>query len=154
MPVSKLKRVFSLCSSAADIISWGVHLPQYTQIPFNALISTENTVIDWSVRSPQMALLGLLCASLLLGSARADDDRDVDHDRARAALQAGEVLPLSTVLERVSRDYPGQVLEVELTRHDSRWIYKFKLLQPGGNLLRLHVDARTGAVMPRRKGAP
>jgi len=110
----------------------------------------------WLVRITKIALWGLLGATLALSSAWADDDRDGDHDhdRARAALQAGEVLPLSTVLERVSREYPGQVLEVELTRHDGRWIYKFKLLQPGGNLLRLHVDARTGAVMPRRKGAP
>lgn len=108
----------------------------------------------WPVRYSQKALWGLLCASLTLGSAWADDDQDVDHDRARAALQAGEVLPLSTVLDRVSREYPGQVLEVELMRHDNRWIYKFKLLQPGGSLLRLHVDARTGAVLPRRKGAP
>lgn len=110
----------------------------------------------WLVRISKWVLPGLLGASLVLGSAWADEDQDHDgdHDRARAALQAGEVLPLSTVLDRVSREHPGQVLEVELTRHDNRWVYKFKLLQSGGNLLRLHVDARTGAVLPRRKGAP
>jgi hypothetical protein len=38
------------------------------------------------------------------------------HDRARQAVEAGEILPLRTVLERVERDYPGQVLDVELER--------------------------------------
>ena len=38
---------------------------------------------------------------------------DSDHDRARAALVAGEVLPLPAVLERVGREHPGQVLAVD-----------------------------------------
>jgi len=66
-----------------------------------------------------------------------------DHERARAALQAGEVLPLRTLLERVERSHPGQVLEVELERDDGRWIYELKLLQAGGRLLKLKLDART-----------
>lgn len=84
----------------------------------------------------------------LFGPAWADDD---DHDRARKALQAGEVLPLKTILERVERSHPGQVMDVELEReHDSRggrWIYKLKVLQPDGALLRLKVDAREGTVL-------
>jgi signal transduction histidine kinase len=38
--------------------------------------------------------------------AQADDD----HDQARAALRAGEVLPLQTVLNRIATAYPGRVL--------------------------------------------
>lgn len=79
-------------------------------------------------------------------------DGDHDHDRARAALQAGEVLPLPVVLERVSRDYPGNVLEVELEREKGLWIYELKILQSGGSLLRLKVDARTAELIKRREG--
>jgi uncharacterized membrane protein YkoI len=64
-------------------------------------------------------LVGLVVASSLAwaGSSRAGGDgQGSDHDRARQALEAGEVLPLRTILERVEREYPGQVLEVELER--------------------------------------
>lgn len=70
-----------------------------------------------------------------------------DHDRARQAVQAGQVLPLRTVLERLEREHPGQVLEVELEQDDDVWIYEVKLLQDGGQLLRLKLDARTAALL-------
>lgn len=76
---------------------------------------------------------------------------DSDHDRARAALVAGEVLPLPAVLERVGREHPGQVLAVELEREHGRWTYELKLLQPDGGLLKLDVDARDGTVLKRRQ---
>jgi hypothetical protein len=93
--------------------------------------------------------LGLLVAGLLPAPVQAREDRD--HDRARAAVQAGEVLPLATLLERVQRRHPGQVLEVELERDDGRWIYELKLLQPGGQLLKLEVDAATAQVLQVRR---
>ena len=74
-----------------------------------------------------------------------------DHDRARQALEAGEILPLKTVLERLARDNPGQVMEVELERRGERWVYEIKLLRPGGALAKLLVDARDGAVIARRE---
>lgn len=74
-----------------------------------------------------------------------------DHERARAALQAGEVLPLPQLLERVAREQPGQVLAVELERHDGLWVYELKLLDPAGRLVRLEVDARSAELL-RRKG--
>ena len=76
---------------------------------------------------------------------------DSDQDRARAALQAGEVLPLRTILERIERDDPGHVLEVELERKGGRWVYEIKLLRSGGRLLKLEVDAASGAVLKRHE---
>jgi Peptidase propeptide and YPEB domain len=90
----------------------------------------------------------LVAGSLLSGPAVADDPGD--HERARAALQAGEILPLQKVLERVQRSHPGDVLEVELEREGGRWVYELKLLQRGGSLLRLDVDARTAEVLLSR----
>lgn len=95
-----------------------------------------------------------LCASFgMVSSAQADGRRD--HDRARAALKAGEVLPLQEVLEKVQRSHPGELLEVELERDNGRWVYELKLLQSGGRLLRLDVDAKTAAVLrSRQRPAP
>ncbi len=103
---------------------------------------------------PARCLPSLLCAVLLAagsGAGIADDD----HDRARQAVEAGQILPLRTILERIEPGYPGQVIDVELERdHDSpQWVYKIKLLQRGGALIRLKVDAHDGSVLGR-KGRP
>jgi hypothetical protein len=70
-----------------------------------------------------------------------------DHDRARQAVQAGQVLPLPAVLERLQREVPGQVLEVELEQERERWIYEIKLLTPAGQLTKVKLDARTAEVL-------
>ena len=89
--------------------------------------------------------LGLMCVA----SASAGDERD--HERARAAVQAGEVLPLTVLLEKLRRTHPGQVLELELERDGARWIYEIRLLQPDGALLKLDIDAATGQVLQARR---
>jgi uncharacterized membrane protein YkoI len=73
------------------------------------------------------------------------------HDRARRALESGEILPLREILGRVERDTPGQVIEVELEREAGRWVYEIKLLAAAGAIVELEVDARDGTVL-RRKG--
>lgn len=75
-----------------------------------------------------------------------------DQDRARRALEAGEILPLQDILARVGRDVPGQVIAVELERERDRWIYEIKLLGPDGSIVKLEVDARDGSVLKRRGG--
>jgi len=97
----------------------------------------------------------VLAAALLLAGPAWAGDGPRDHERARAAVQAGQVLPLPTLLQRLQRSHPGQVLEVELEHDDGRWVYEIKLLQPGGRLLKLELDAATGAVLKaRERSAP
>ena len=90
-----------------------------------------------------------LCAGLLLtlaGPGWADDD----HDRARRALEAGEILPLRTILHRVEREHPGRIMEVELEDKDNLWLYEIKLLRGDGTLVKLKVDARDGRLLDRK----
>ena len=90
------------------------------------------------------------CAVLVLAAAGSDVSRAggaSDHDRARAALEAGEILPLRTILERIERDHPGQVMEVELEREHGQWIYEVKLLRADGTLVKLGIDARDARVL-------
>ena len=101
----------------------------------------------------QKGLVLALTAGLILAIAP-PSHADSDHDRARQALEAGEILPLRTVLEKLARDVPGQVMEVELERRGERWIYEIKLLRPGGALIKLRVDARDAAVLPARDNGP
>jgi hypothetical protein len=99
------------------------------------------------------ALLLPLFAALLACGSGASSASD-DHERARQALEAGAVLPLRTILERVEREYPGQVIDVELERGQEKnlelWIYKVKVLRPGGSLVKLKVDARDGTIIGRK----
>lgn len=94
------------------------------------------------------ALTSLLAAALLTVPAVASDR---DHDRAREALKAGQVMPLRTVLEQLEREHPGQVLDVELDEEHGRLVYEVKLLQSDGRLVKLEVDARTATVLRRKE---
>ena len=82
----------------------------------------------------------ILVAMLGTGVSYAADN--ADHERARQAVEAGEVLPLRTILDRVEREYPGQIMEVELDREKGEWIYEIKLLRKGGALMKLKIQAR------------
>ena len=92
-----------------------------------------------------------------------------DQERARAAVESGDIVPLSLILEKVEYLYYGSIIEVELEEEEdegrereadddhngghfmSGFIYEIKLLTPQGNLLKLMFDART-AEMVQVKG--
>lgn len=92
--------------------------------------------------------VAIVLAATAVFPAHAAESRD--HDRARQALQAGEILPLRSILDRVERDTPGQVIEVELDREAGRWVYEIKVLATGGAIVKLELDARDGTVLRRR----
>ncbi len=86
----------------------------------------------------------LLGGMLPLGVSHGDER---DHEKARQALEAGDILPLSKVLSLIERDYPGQVVEVEFEREDGAWVYELKVLQAGGRMVELEIAARDGTVL-------
>lgn len=93
--------------------------------------------------------LCLLVPALLLPAVPAvgGDDRDHDHDRARRALQAGDILPLATLLERTGIEAAGRLIEVELEQKHGRPLYELKVLTPEGRVMKHVVDARSGEVV-------
>jgi len=76
-----------------------------------------------------------------------DHDDDDDHDRARRALQSGEILPLADILTRLASVAPGRVIETELEVDDGRYVYEFKLISPGGRLMEAEMDATSGRLI-------
>lgn len=97
-----------------------------------------------------LALLFVAGAAALPGGGPAKADDTADHERARTALEAGELMPLRGIIDIVERDHPGRILEVELEREDGRWLYEIKLLRDDGRMLKLKLDGRDGRVLSRR----
>lgn len=105
--------------------------------------------------SRRLALSGL--AALVLGlwifAGPGLHAQERDHELARQALQQGKVLSLRTVLDQVEREYQGQAIKVEFEQDDGRFIYEIRLLQAGGRVAKLKVDAVDGRVLSvKRKG--
>lgn len=98
-----------------------------------------------TLRHRPITLLFLLLGSFAITPAL--PAKELDHDRAREALEAGEILPLRTIIEKLERDYPGQILEVELDREHGQWIYEIKLLREKGALVKLKLDAGDGTLL-------
>ena len=68
-------------------------------------------------------------------------------EQRREARHRGDIKPLRWVLRQIHHQYPGRVLDVDLDRHHHQYIYKIRLLQQGGYVLKLYVDARTAEVL-------
>ncbi len=79
-------------------------------------------------------LAGLACAGL---PARASEDAD----RARRALEKGEIRPLDEVLRAARAAVPGDVVSVDLKHDDGHWLYKLRVLGADGKRRTVKVDA-------------
>ena len=93
-------------------------------------------------------LMVLLTCSLLATSVLASS---TDQERATQAVQAGDILSLRVILERLEQTQPGQVLDVEFEQKQGVWIYELKILKAGGRLQKLKVDAKTGVIISNKE---
>ena len=97
-------------------------------------------------------VLSVVIPTLVLAvvvAAGADDD----HARAKAARDAGAIVSLRAILDRVEAEFTGSPVEIELDDDDGRrWLYKVKLLAPTGAILKLEYDARNAQLI-RAKGS-
>lgn len=94
------------------------------------------------------AIAGALALiALIAAPAFADDDGKHDHDRARRALERGEVLPLERILAVVRARVPGEVVRIELERDDGKWIYEVRVLDAAGRRVEVHVDAARAVIL-------
>ena len=92
------------------------------------------------------APLALLAVASLFPAATALAAKD-DHVEARELLKRGEILPLAQILDVAQRRVPGDVIEVELEREDTGWEYDVKVLTPTGQVRKITLNARNGAVV-------
>ena len=80
------------------------------------------------------------------------EDDDHSHDRARRAMENGEILTIAEILERIRSQAPGRILDTELEHEHGQWIYEIKFLDPQGRLYELEIAARNGEILRRWEG--
>jgi len=107
------------------------------------------------------ALLLVALLAILFASPPTVVPADDDRDRARAAIAAGRILPLTTIAERATAQFGGTVLDAEYEDGDDegdehggqgtrRGLYRIKLLTADGRILKLAYDAVGGDLISRR----
>ena len=89
-------------------------------------------------------MIGLV---VLLAPAPLSAQREHDHDKARRAVERGEALPLSDILDRVRARLGGEVVGVSFDRKKDGWVYEFKVIRSGGVLVEVYVDARSAQIV-------
>jgi uncharacterized membrane protein YkoI len=106
------------------------------------------------MRHMKAAVAGLVaCVAIALCAAVsiAGDDDDArharEHEEMRAALQRGEVLPLTKILAIAQEKVPGDVIEVELESKRGALVYEIKVLTQSGRVREVKIDARNGTVL-------
>ncbi len=92
------------------------------------------------------ALLLAAFASMAARPSFARDDESERRDAARRAVEAGEILPLSQILEKVRVRVSGDITGIEINREEGRWHYEFRVIDRGGRVFEVHVDAHSGNI--------
>lgn len=92
----------------------------------------------------------VLALAVILAAVGVAGAQTSDQERARAAMEAGEIMPLHDILAKVEKQFSGRVLDAKLTDLAAGlhgWIYAITFLTPQDNVLVLKVDAGTGVIL-------
>jgi uncharacterized membrane protein YkoI len=78
---------------------------------------------------------------------------DDDHERARLALQRGQIRSLTDIMGQLSAELGGEVIEVKFKdrKRNRNYAYEFKVLTPKGRVSEVLVDAATAKVLEREE---
>lgn len=122
---------------------------KHTFIIHSSVLAYSNYL---SVQLKAMRQVFAYCLMVLcLGTAvMAHAGPPLSYDQIRAAREKGEVRSLRWVMHQIQPQYPGRLLDAELSRKSGRYLYRIKLLQPGGYVSRLVVDAYTAEILKAR----
>ncbi|MDT8282766.1 MAG: PepSY domain-containing protein [Gammaproteobacteria bacterium] len=74
-----------------------------------------------------------------------------DHVEARRLLEAGEILPLESILKKVRERFPGKIIEIKLETEENEVAYEVELLGYDGVVLEVYINAKTGNIMSSKE---
>lgn len=64
-------------------------------------------------------------------------------DEARAAVARGDVQPLASVYQMITRRGGAEILDVDLFKGDRGWMYAVRVLGPRGRVRDVVLDAKS-----------
>lgn len=70
-----------------------------------------------------------------------------DQERARGERSEGNILSYAEIVRAALGAVPGKVVDQELRRSGNRQVYRLKIMQDGGKIARVTLDARTGEIL-------
>lgn len=73
------------------------------------------------------------------------------QDKARKLREAGDILPLEQILEKVRQKQPGRIVETELERESRRYVYEVKVVDEKGVVHELEYDAKSGELLKAKQ---
>ena len=88
-------------------------------------------------------LILIVCCTLVQQPLLADED----HDQVLQLRQAGEILPLETILKIGRKQVQGKVIEVELEQEQKNLIYELEILDKDDVVWDVEIDAVNGRVL-------
>lgn len=103
--------------------------------------------------NPKNCVIAALAAAwFAAGVATASHDgswheEDSAYEQAREAVEHGEALPLHEVRQRLRETFPGKIVATHYEFEFERWVYEFKIVDPQGQLQKVHLDAKTGELV-------
>lgn len=98
------------------------------------------------------AVVIVLALALLGTSVPAPAFSGNEQEKARQAVQSGEIRPLDDILKGVRRRVDGRVLDATLDDRGGEWVYWVKVLGPDGRVRLVRVDGRSGKVLGVTEG--
>ncbi len=72
-----------------------------------------------------------------------DEDSDSEADEAKSAVNAGHAVSMRVLKRHLRQNFPGKILDIDLKHSSGRYQYRVKVLEAGGKVLRLRLDAQT-----------
>lgn len=96
---------------------------------------------------PLCLFLALPLVAVAQGLPSIQMEDGLDAGEARAAVLRGEILPLDRILAILRKEFPGEIVEIQLELEDGILIYEFDILSPDGRLNEIEIEAATGRVL-------
>jgi len=76
---------------------------------------------------------------------------DEDHVAARKLRESGKILSLESIVERARNHKAGEILETELDLKHGRYVYEVEILDAGGKVWELKLDAGNGDLITMKR---
>jgi uncharacterized membrane protein YkoI len=93
----------------------------------------------------------IYCLLLLVTISNPLHAEEEDHEEAKDLVESGKIMALEKILEK-SQQKIGRILEVELERSRSGYIYEIEFVDKKGVVLEMKFDAATGRLLGTESG--